>query len=153
MGKANFYHLASQNILLLIVLVIFIFYAITRGAGYNQLFFIVCLLVGPLSQNRAGIHNALQNNKLTNSGCWYWQQVLPIVTSCGCLGNTFDIVLMSAGPFPWNVQFLSFLPQAFSGDTEFLSQFRFGHMILVFQNKFLEVIFEGNVVERILLRV
>ena len=36
MGKADFSHLASQNVLLIIVLVVFVLLAVARGVGHDQ---------------------------------------------------------------------------------------------------------------------
>jgi hypothetical protein len=45
-----------------------------------------------------------------------------------------------AGLAPWNAQALATFPQTFAADAEFAGQFGFGHVILVFENKMLEIV-------------
>lgn len=75
MGKANFSHLASQNILLIIFLIIFIHgppRLLVKGVGHNQRYsvlvfiFIFVLLTGwnKLSQKCEEMNNIIKNNDI-----------------------------------------------------------------------------------------
>jgi len=77
MGKANFSHLASQNILLLIVLIIILF-DLRPGAMTltSDILILLLLLVGQLSQKCEENHNVFNNNKIRYWGSFKWGHVV-----------------------------------------------------------------------------
>lgn len=54
--------------------------------------------------------------------------------------------LLFPGFFPRDIEFLSLLPQTFSTDAEFEGKLCLCHLVLVFQDKLLEVVLQRNIV-------